>query len=181
MVGWIYCPGTVIQYPVVQGEDNEHYLSRMIDGTYNSAGTIFLDCRCDGSFQSSNSILYGHNMQDDSMFGTLEYYEEQAYFAAHPVLYLLTPEVDYEVRLLAGLHVPLDDEIYETDWTEWDLQDYLRDIIERSDFDSGASYTDAERILTLSTCGAGSRDTRYVLIGAMTELDRRETPRVAAE
>jgi len=111
----------------------------------------------------------------------LEYYEEQAYFAAHPVLYLLTPEVDYEVRLLAGLHVPLDDEIYETDWTEWDLQDYLRDIIERSDFDSGASYTDAERILTLSTCGAGSRDTRYVLIGAMTELDRRETPRVAAE
>ena len=181
VVGWIYCPGTVIQYPVVQGEDNEHYLSRMIDGTYNSAGTIFLDCRCDGSFQSSNSILYGHNMQDDSMFGTLEYYEEQAYFAAHPVLYLLTPEVDYEVRLLAGLHVPLDDEIYETDWTEWDLQDYLRDIIERSDFDSGASYTDAERILTLSTCGAGSRDTRYVLIGAMTELDRRETPRVAAE
>ena len=135
----------------------------------------------DGSFQSSNSILYGHNMQDDSMFGTLEYYEEQAYFAAHPVLYLLTPEVDYEVQLLAGLHVPLDDEIYETDWTEWDLQDYLRDIIERSDFDSGASYTDAERILTLSTCGAGSRDTRYVLIGAMTELDRRETPRVAAE
>ncbi len=72
-------------------------------------------------------------------------------------LYLLTPEVDYEVQLLAGLHVPLDDEIYETDWTEWDLQDYLRDIIERSDFDSGASYTDAERILTLSTCGAGSR------------------------
>ena len=53
--------------------------------------------------------------------------------------------------------------------------------MERSDFDSGASYTDAERILTLSTCGAGSRDTRYVLIGAMTELDRRETPRVAAE
>lgn len=44
-------------------------------------------------------------MQDDSMFGTLEYYEEQAYFAAHPVLYLLTPEVDYEVQLLAGLHV----------------------------------------------------------------------------
>ena len=128
VVGWIYCPGTVIQYPVVQGEDNEHYLSRMIDGTYNSAGTIFLDCRCDGSFQSSNSILYGHNMQDDSMFGTLEYYEEQAYFAAHPVLYLLTPEVDYEVQLLAGLHVPLDDEIYETDWTEWDLQDYWRQL-----------------------------------------------------
>ena len=167
--------------PSGSGEDNEHYLSRMIDGTYNSAGTIFLDCRCDGSFQSSNSILYGHNMQDDSMFGTLSIMRNRRTLRRTLFCICLTPEVDYEVQLLAGLHVPLDDEIYETDWTEWDLQDYLRDIIERSDFDSGASYTDAERILTLSTCGAGSRDTRYVLIGAMTELDRRETPRVAAE
>lgn len=171
VVAWLYCPGTVIQYPVVQGEDNERYLNRLVDGSYNSAGTIFLDYRCDGCFQDRNSILYGHNMKDDSMFGTLEYYQEQAYFAAHPIMYLLTPEADYEVRLLAGLYVPLDDGIYESDWTRMDLQNYLCEAAGKSGFDSGADLTNVEQILTLSTCGAGNQEIRYVLIGAMTAMD----------
>ena len=127
VVGWIYCPGTVINYPVVQAADNEQYLSRMLDGSYHAAGTIFLDFRCNRSFQSCNSILYGHNMRDDSMFGTLESYEEQAYWTAHPTLYLLTPEADYEVQLLVGRYVPLNDRIYEPDWTPEALQAYLQD------------------------------------------------------
>ena len=173
VVGWLYCPGTVINYPVVQAADNEQYLSRMLDGSYHAAGTIFLDCRCDGSFQSSNSILYGHNMRDDSMFGTLEYYEEPAYWTAHPKLYLLTPEADYEVRLLVGRYVPLDDEIYEADWTPEALREYLHEAMGDSSLDAGCM--EVERVLTLSTCGAGTQERRYILIGAMTELGRGET------
>ena len=170
VVGWLYCPGTVINYPVVQAADNEQYLSRMLDGSYHAAGTIFLDCRCDGSFQSSNSI---HNMRDDSMFGTLESYEEPAYWTAHPKLYLLTPEADYEVRLLVGRYVPLDDEIYEADWTPEALREYLHEAMGDSSLDAGCM--EVERVLTLSTCGAGTQERRYILIGAMTELGRGET------
>lgn len=106
VVGWLYCPDTPINYPVVQAEDNDYYLRRLLDGTWNSNGSIFMDYRCPSDFSGGNSILYGHNMKNDAMFGTLEDYRKQEYYDAHPVLYLLTPAQDYRIDLIGGYTTP---------------------------------------------------------------------------
>ena len=74
IVAWIEIPGIGVDYPVVQGEDNEHYLHYMFDGKENIAGSIFLDFRNKADFTDRKVILYGRNMQDGSMFSHLEKY-----------------------------------------------------------------------------------------------------------
>ena len=99
VIAWIYCPDTPINYPIVQSSNNEHYLRRLLDGSYNISGTLFMDFRNSADFSDWNSIIYGHNIKNDSMFGTLPLYEEQSYFDEHPVMYLLTPEKDYKINI----------------------------------------------------------------------------------
>ena len=74
VVGWIYSPDTQINYPVALAEDNEKYLHQMINGQYNSAGTIFMDCRNQADLSDFNTILYGHHMKNGSMFASLHQY-----------------------------------------------------------------------------------------------------------
>ena len=77
---WLYCPDTPINYPVVQASDNEYYLRRLLDGSYNFAGTLFMDYRNAVELSDWNSIIYGHNLKNDLMFGTLPKYKDKAYF-----------------------------------------------------------------------------------------------------
>ena len=92
IIGWLYCPDTPINYPVVQAADNEYYLHRLLDDRNNSGGTLFVDYRNSSDLSDWNSIIYGHNMRNDSMFGSLTDYKSQSYFDAHPEIFLLTPE-----------------------------------------------------------------------------------------
>ena len=71
IVGWIYCEGTPISYPVVQSGDNQYYLHRLINGEYNIAGSIFMDYRNNAELEDNNTIIYGHNMKNNTMFGYL--------------------------------------------------------------------------------------------------------------
>lgn len=66
-VGWLYCEGTPINYPVMQSDDNDYYLRRLPDGTYNTAGSLFADYRCGKLGESNNYIIYGHNMKNGTM------------------------------------------------------------------------------------------------------------------
>ena len=79
IVGWIYSPGTVINYPIVQAADNDYYLHRHIDGTYSGGGSIFMDYACSSDFSGINTILYGHHMYDGSMFASLSNYKNPSY------------------------------------------------------------------------------------------------------
>ena len=79
-VGWLYCEGTPINYPVVQSKDNLRYLRRLPDGRYNAAGSLFADYRCKEVAASGNYIIYGHNMKNGSMFGTIVRYKCQNYY-----------------------------------------------------------------------------------------------------
>jgi sortase B len=163
IVAWIYCPDTPINYPIVQTDNNSDYLRRLLDGSYNTAGTLFLDYRCAADFSDWNSIVYGHNMKNDSMFGTLVDYGEQAYFDAHPLLYLATPEQTYTVSLFAGYVTGTDDMVYLLDAQTRD--DLIDNVLLRSDFSSPVRPTEDDRILTLSTCSYEYEDARYVLFG----------------
>ena len=172
VIAWIYSPGTEINYPVVQGEDNEYYLHHLTDGTYNSAGSIFADYRCE-AFTAGNTILYGHHMKDGSMFQSLVNYKEQSYYDAHNVLYILTPEKNYMFLPLCGAVIGADDPIYMTaDGVSGDLTASLNDLMEKSTFQSRAQYETGDRLVTLSTCTYEYNDARYVVVGRLAELEQ---------
>lgn len=172
IVGWLYCPDTNINYPVVQSGNNSDFLRAAPDGSYRYAGSIFLDYRCPGDFSGQNSILYGHNLLDESMFGTLERYREQDHYEAHPVMYLLTPEKDYRVDLIAGLALDARSALYRTDHTEESYRSFLDTVLAESDFHAPTEELDLSRTLTLSTCAYEYDDARYIVVGVLTELDR---------
>ena len=171
IVGWIYSEGTVINYPILQGEDNQQYLRRLYDGTKSTLGSIFLDFRNLSDFSDLNSLVYGHNIRSGQMFASLSDYRDQAYYEEHPVIWLLTPDKDYRIDLLAGLVVPSDSEVYEIYSYPEDLQAGLEYVLLNSTFDAGdVDAASVERIVTLSTCSYDYNDARYVVIGSLKEL-----------
>jgi sortase B len=171
IVGWIYSEGTVINYPILQGEDNQQYLRRLYDGTKSTLGSIFLDFRNLSDFSDLNSLVYGHNIRSGQMFASLSDYRDQAYYEEHPVIWLLTPDKDYRIDLLAGLVVPSDSEVYEIYSYPEELLAGLEYVCSESTFDPGVVDLEAvERIVTLSTCSYDYNDARYVVIGSLKEL-----------
>ena len=81
--GWLNVYGTNIDYPLVQGEDNDKYLNTAADGSYSLSGSLFLDYRNSRDMSDFNSIIYGHHMKDEVMFGELGYFKEKDYFDRH--------------------------------------------------------------------------------------------------
>lgn len=173
-VAWIYSPDTQINYPIVQAGDNEKYLRTLPDGTWNIAGTLFLDYRNSGDFSDRNSIVYGHNMKNDSMFGTLPDYQEQEYYEAHPSLYLLTPTADYRIDVLAGYVTSTASLVYTIPQNENEQNSLIQTALSSSDFVADVEVTATDRLITLSTCSYESDNARYVLVGVLKELAKNE-------
>lgn len=167
VVAWLYGPDSRFNYPVVQGSDNDYYLYRLLDGTWNNNGSLFLDYRNSADFSDGNSIIYGHHMQTGDMFGTLVKYKDQSYYDTHPYLYLTTPTQKYRVDLFAGCIVKANAEIYQdTDITS----EYLQTCMAESTFQpSGEIDTDGP-ILTLSTCTYEFDNARYVVLGVLVPI-----------
>lgn len=92
IVGWIQVPGTDISEPLLQGPDNEWYLSRSADGGKNRAGSIFLDARCERDLSSANTIIYGHRMNNGTMFAQLRRFEDPDFLKKHPCFCLWTAD-----------------------------------------------------------------------------------------
>ena len=167
VVGWLYCEDTPINFPVVQGEDNDYYLRRMIDKTWNSSGTLFVDYRNANDFTDGNTVIYGHNMKNKGMFGTLSNYKEQSYFEEHPVMWLLTPEANYKVELVAGYVTSSTSGIYSFGLSEEDIFALVEEAIRQSTFLSDFQTSQGDEFLTLSTCSYEYDNARYVLLGKL--------------
>lgn len=172
IVAWIYCPDTPINYPVVQSADNSYYLRRLVNGDWNSSGTLFLDYRNASDFSDVNSVIYGHNMKNLSMFGSLTSYKKQDYYEQHPVFYLLTPENDYKVELLAGYVTPSDSAIYDIPAWSTKTADEVVSSVTDSTFTTEMDLKSGERLLTLSTCSYEYSNARYVVIGVLKRLTK---------
>lgn len=171
IVGWLYCPDTPINYPIAQSWDNEYYVERLLDGSWNAGGTLFLDCKNARDFTEFHSIVYGHNMVNGSMFGTLDEYYKQEYYEEHPVLYLLTPEQYYRVDLVAGVVNPIDSWMYSLDFTDPQRKaDLIYTWDQLSTFETATEYSVEDRFLTLSTCTYDYESARYLLAGKLTPI-----------
>lgn len=171
IVGWLYCEDTVINYPVVQGDDNSYYLYRFIDGSYNSNGTLFMDCGNDPDMGSLNTIIYGHHMRSGSMLASLDNYAKQEYYDAHPVMWFFTEARAYRIDLLASFVTPADSVSYELFKSQDELHDYLRQALEESRFVTNTATDDVTQIMTLSTCAYSYDNARTVVIGSVTPIE----------
>lgn len=169
--GWIRCEGTGINYPVVQGADNDYYLDHLPNSTKNKTGSIFLDYRNAADFSDQNSVIYGHHIKSGAMFGALKAYKDQTYYDAHPLMLLYTPEQDYQVELIAGYVADAARETLLLRFADADaFERYLKEIRRRSLFESTVEVSTEDRLLTLCTCTYELSDARFILVGKLVAL-----------
>lgn len=171
-IAWIYCPDTVIDYPVAQCEDNAYYLNHLLDDSYNANGCLFADYRNAENFTDDNTLIYGHHMKSGRMFACLDQYSSQEYYEAHPVMYLQLKDGSlYELRLFSGYTTTMDSDSY---WRNMDDEsvkaEWLHRLIERSDFNAGGVVSMKDHIVTLSTCTYSFQNARYVVHGKLVPL-----------
>lgn len=167
VVGYIYCEGTKINYPVLQGDDNDQYLHHLMDRTYNYSGSIFMDCDAKPDLSDKKTLIYGHHMKNGSMFAALHQYRDQRFYKGHPYMWYLTPDQNYRLDLIAGYVVDPDDAVYQQDFqSQAALEQFLVSARSRSDFMALDPHTEdpPEHIVILSTCAYEYKDARYIII-----------------
>ncbi|MFI3172942.1 MAG: class B sortase [Eubacteriales bacterium] len=171
-VGWIMFESPeVINYPIVQSSDNTEYLTKTFEGDSNMVGTLFVDASNDGVFGDTNTIIYGHNMKDNSMFGDLSQYVEEEFYQEYPYFYLYTPD-----GKAAKYQVVATEVIDATDMYRYSInfesgtayQTYINAILQTSYYDTGAQLSTSSKLLTLSTC-TNDDETRYIVQGVKIE------------
>lgn len=174
IIGWLYCEDTPVNYAVVWREgDNEYYLDHLFSGEQNEKGTIFADKRNKTPFEEWNTVLYGHNMKDGSMFGIMDEYGQQEFYDEHPVMYLITPEKDYKVEICCSFLTGLESTTFEFPRTEGNPAKTIDDIEKYSYIETGVTPTVEDKLVSFSTCYE-ELDHRYVVIGVLRELERIE-------
>ncbi len=170
VVCWLYQHGTNINYPVVQSEDNEYYLRRLLDGSHNMNGTLFMDWRNSPDFSDYVTMIYGHNMKNGEMFATFPEYAEQSYYEKNPEMYLYTPDGNYKIRLFAGFLTDDTDEIYSFAENLLGAEQIFDYAASKSAFKSGIDTYNGEKLVILSTCSYEKRNSRFVLAGILEKL-----------
>ncbi|GGE79499.1 SrtB family sortase [Priestia taiwanensis] len=150
-IGWLSIGDTEIDYPVVQSVDNNFYLSHNFYKNKDFAGAIFMDYRNIMDDLDKNVILYGHNMKDGSMFGSLKNYLDIDYYSLHKRIKLEFQDNDYEFEIFS---------VYTTTNTDWmnphfssqDQKNHLKQLENQSEVKTDVEVTEDDMILTLATC-----------------------------
>lgn len=174
VVGWIYIEALDgISYPVVQGEDNETYLHTTYEKNYNFAGTIFIDYENSSDFTDCNTLVYGHNMKNGSMFGQLKKFsEDQETYEKSKYFWILTPEKNYRYEIVAAYTTGVNSDTYTLFKGPGDeFQQYLDTIKGYSEIQTDdTDLTIKDKIVTLSTC-TGDESTRFVVQGKQVNAE----------
>lgn len=182
---WIYIPETNVDYPVLQsGTNDEYYLMHNLDGSYGYPGCIFTQLLNSKDFTDYNTVLYGHNMKNGTMFRTLHYYQNEEFFYNNPYIYIYTENGVLVYEIFAAYNAG-DEHILNTYdlRTEEGFASYL-DTVKEGAYLGGyiradVEVTTANHIITLSTCTDQS-DERY-LVQAVLINDTAEDDLVSDE
>lgn len=163
IIGWLQIEGTEIDYPIVQGTDNDYYLKHTFEGNQNIAGAIFMDHANDRNFQDYNTIIYGHNMKNGSMFGRLGKYFVKKESVPGKYIWICTPEANYRYEIFSSHIVDASGTVY-TLFTESDetFAAYVEKMAKQTLIDYETAVSPEKRIITLSTC-TGNEATRFVV------------------
>ena len=165
--GWLYIEALDISYPIVQGEDNEEYLHTTYEGNSNYAGSIFVDYQNNDNFSDCNTIVYGHNMKNQSMFGKLKQFKEQEKYKDSVYFWILTPEGDYRYQAFSAFYTDAISDAYTLfSGPGESFTQYQADMAARSEVPLEVPPMDQNsKIVTLSTCAARDSSRRFVVQG----------------
>jgi len=166
VVGWIYIPILRLSYPVLYGQDNNYYLHHTVEDTPNFAGSIFIDSMCDPEIKGFNSFIYGHNMKNDSMFGSLsELKKHPEWIDGNPYIYYYTKDHAYRFRIFATYTTKVNSFVYLLSENRDQLSNYINKVQTVNQYENGKEIdlSTTKKIITLSTCSGTNTGNRTIV------------------
>ena len=168
VIGWIYVEALDgVSYPIVKGTDNDQYLHMTYEKNYNFAGTIFIDYENKADFSDCNTLVYGHNMKNGTMFGQLKNFsKDDSAYNKSKYFWIFTPEKTYRYEIIAAYTTAVNSDTYTLfKGPGQEFVDYMKKIVSYSEVKTTPGEMGVEdKIITLSTC-TGNESTRYVVQG----------------
>lgn len=163
-IGWIYIPDTPINYPIVQSTDNNYCLHYTFDGTKNFTGSIFVSDQ-NNQFEDQNTIIYGHNMQNGTMFSTIKKYNNQEFLDAHPYIYIAKLNGTTEKYKVFSAYTTVDcSDAYTIQFATDTFLSEIQQMIDYSEVKiQNLTISDEDNIITLSTCTSRTELERFVV------------------
>lgn len=194
VVGWLSIEGTSLDYPVVQYSDNEYYHRLNFEGESNLHGVPYVDYSVDLKAPSNNTIIYGHNVNnDDQMFNALINYQKVDYYKEHPIINFHTVYGERQYKIFAAFVAnvnPEHGEVFQYHTfvdadSVADMQEFLYNVQVRSVLNTGVDVLPSDELLTLSTCTYEFDNARFVVVarrvrdGESAEVDTSAASRAA--
>ena len=163
-IAWIKIDDTNINYPIVQGESNESYLYKDINGKYSKGGCIFVDSEIEQPFRTLNTIIYGHNLNDGAIFNNLKNYSNNEYAKKHNEVKIYLPEysepIIYQIFAFCKINEKNTD-FYKTEVTN--LEEYYKEIDTYNLLNVEENLDCSRPLIMLSTCNNDNKTERYVV------------------
>ena len=166
-IGYIYIPSIDCRLPMVQGDDNDYYLTHTFNKEYSANGCLFEDYRINGGLSSSQIIIYGHNMRNGAMFGKLKNYQDYSFWnnSSNDVLYIYTGNVIKEYKIFSCYISEAISDTYTFNFpTLESMRDYAVNMKAKSMYDTGVDVSTATQVITLSTC-TNDGEQRFIVHG----------------
>ena len=171
--GWIKIDNTNINYPILQGQDNEEYLYKDINNEYIVSGSIFMNYLNNG-FDDQNTVLFGHNMKNGTMFANLKKYKEEDFFYNNNYIEIELSNGQYlKYKVFSVYITDINDNYTKTSFEDKDeYKEFLERIKNKSIYKSDISVNENDKIITLSTCSYEFDDARLVVTGKLRDKEQ---------
>lgn len=166
-IGYIYIPSIDCRLPMVQGDDNDYYLTHTFNKEYSANGCLFEDYRINGGLSASQIIIYGHNMRNGAMFGKLKNYQDYSFWnnSGNDVLYIYTGNVIKEYKIFSCYISEAISDAYTFNFpTLESMRDYAVNMKAKSMYDTSVDVSTATQVITLSTC-TNDGEQRFIVHG----------------
>lgn len=173
IVGWLTIADTKIDYPILQTTNNDYYLTHNYKNEESKEGSIFMDYRNSADTKEKQTILYGHEMKNGSMFGELKKFLDLEFLSQHKRFSYQTKAARYEVEIFSVYATTTSFDYLKTEFSsEADYKEYLQTISDKSIYDSNVSISEQDQIITLSTCSnlSDPNEGRLVVHGKLKEI-----------
>ena len=177
IVGWLEIEGTSINYPVLQGTDNEYYMTHNYKKQKSKNGSIFLTKDYDWSIPSSNLLIYGHNLNNGTMFQELLKYAKEEFYKEHPIIRFTTNKEDAEYEIISvfksRVYYKTEKNVFRYYFfvnanSEAEYDEFIKNAKKASLYDIDKTAKFGDQLITLSTCSYHVEDGRFAVVGRKT-------------
>lgn len=171
IVGWIRFENMDISYPIVQGTDNDYYLTHSFEKEEIKCGSIFMEAENASDFSDDNTFIYGHNMKDKSMFAKLNQFKDEQIYKENPEFLIYTEDAIYRYSIFSCYVADISWDSFNYQFaTEDAYGGWLQTVKNRSIYDTGVTPQKDQKTVTLMTCTPSGENYRFLVHGALAEV-----------